>query len=339
MPKGEIVAGFIAPHPPHLVYGENPPQNEPRSQGGWEQLRWAYEKVRAKIDELQPDVILVHSPHWITQLGHHFLGVEHLAGKSVDPIFPNLFRYTYDMHVDVELAEAACQNAKDLGLVSKMMRNPKFRVDYGTITSLHLARPQWDIPVVGLSANNSPYYLTTEEGFEEMDRLGKATRKAIEDLGRRAVVLCSATMSHRHFQEEPEVPEDMSQEHPYSMEMYQWDMKLIDLMRRGEMQKVHDLLPEFVEIAFAEFKAGSFTWMCSALGYPELPGELLGFGNVIGTGNAVFEWDMTKFGLATPASEWKHNRPFNAGRPSAPSSPLGANSYGGTGPSIGATAR
>ena len=29
MAKGEIVAGFIAPHPPHLVYGENPPQNEP----------------------------------------------------------------------------------------------------------------------------------------------------------------------------------------------------------------------------------------------------------------------------------------------------------------------
>ena len=56
MAKGEIVAGFIAPHPPHLVYGENPPQNEPRSKGGWEQLRWAYEKVRASIDELQPDV-------------------------------------------------------------------------------------------------------------------------------------------------------------------------------------------------------------------------------------------------------------------------------------------
>ena len=48
MKKGEIIAGFLAPHPPHLVYGENPPQNEPRSKGGWEQLRWAYERVRKK---------------------------------------------------------------------------------------------------------------------------------------------------------------------------------------------------------------------------------------------------------------------------------------------------
>ncbi|WP_276556071.1 tRNA U-34 5-methylaminomethyl-2-thiouridine biosynthesis protein [Ensifer adhaerens] len=338
MTKGEIVAGFIAPHPPHLVYGENPPQNEPRSKGGWEQLRWGYEKVRERIEELKPDVLLVHSPHWITQLGHHFLGVEHLQGKSIDPIFPNLFRYSYDLHVDVELAEAAHANAREMGLVAKMMRNPKYRVDYGTITSLHLARPQWDIPIVGLSANNSPYYLTTEEGFAEMDVLGKATRKAIEDLGRRAVLLCSATMSHRHFQEEPEIPEDMSCEHPYSMEMYQWDMKLIEMMRRGEMKKVHELLPQFVEIAFAEFKAGSFTWMFSAMNYPELPGELLAFGNVIGTGNAIFEWDLTKHGLATPADKWRSPRK-SAGVPAFASSAANPPLFSGAGPAIGATAR
>lgn len=34
MREGKIVSGFLAPHPPHLVYGENPPQNEPRSEGG-----------------------------------------------------------------------------------------------------------------------------------------------------------------------------------------------------------------------------------------------------------------------------------------------------------------
>ncbi|WMS43835.1 tRNA U-34 5-methylaminomethyl-2-thiouridine biosynthesis protein [Acuticoccus sp. MNP-M23] len=345
MPKGEIVAGFIAPHPPHLVYGENPPQNEPRSQGGWEQLRWGYEKVREAIDELKPDVLLVHSPHWNTQLGHHFLGVPHLTGKSVDPIFPNLFRYTYDLKVDTELAQLACKYAREEGLVSKMMTNPKFRVDYGTITSLHLARPQWDLPVVGLSANNSPYYLTTEEGFAEMDLLGKATRRAIEDSGRRAIVLCSATMSHRHFQEEPATPEDMSCEHPYSMEMYQWDMKLIHLMRTGQMAEVHRLLPEFVDIAFAEFKAGSFTWMCSAMGYPELPGELLAFGNVIGTGNAIFKWDLTKHGLATPASQWQggarsaHDAPAAAPSWQAPSSPATSDAFfRGDGPAVGARA-
>ncbi|HIC76137.1 MAG TPA: tRNA U-34 5-methylaminomethyl-2-thiouridine biosynthesis protein, partial [Candidatus Poseidoniales archaeon] len=31
---GEIVMGCLAPHPPHLVYADNPEQNEPVSEGG-----------------------------------------------------------------------------------------------------------------------------------------------------------------------------------------------------------------------------------------------------------------------------------------------------------------
>ena len=32
MAKGQIVAGCLAPHPPHLVYADNPPQNEAYSE-------------------------------------------------------------------------------------------------------------------------------------------------------------------------------------------------------------------------------------------------------------------------------------------------------------------
>ncbi len=302
MSNGEILAGFLAPHPPHLVYGENPPQNEPRSKGGWEPLRWAYEKARRSIEAYKPDVLLVHSPHWMTQVGHHFLGVRRLSGKSVDPIFPNLFRYNFEVNVDLELAEACCEEAKKAGLISKMMRNPNFRVDYGTITTLHLIRPQWDIPIVGISANNSPYYLDTKEGLEEMDVLGKATARAIGKLGRRAVFLASNTLCHLHFHEEPAIPEDMSKEHPENYAGYQWDVRMIDLWRSGQMKESFRILPEFIESAFAELKAGSFSWMFSAMDYPEVPGELHGYGTVIGTGNAVMEWDLVKHGLNRPAT-------------------------------------
>lgn len=292
MTNGKIVAGFVAPHPPHLVYAENPAQNEATSEGGWEPLRWAYEKARKSIEELKPDVLLVHSPHWNTSVGHHFLGVRHLAGKSVDPIFPNLFRYNFDLEVDVELAEACCAEAQALGLVSKMMQNPNFRVDYGTITTLHMIRPQWDIPIVGISANNSPYHLTLGEGMEQMERLGEATRRAIEKSGKRAVLLASNTFSHYHFQEEPEIPEDMSREHPQNYHGYKWDMRMIELMRKGEIKEVMRLFPEWVEEAFAEVKSGAFPWMISAMEYPAVPAELHGYGSVIGTGNAVMEWRL-----------------------------------------------
>jgi len=305
MAHGEIVGGFLAPHPPHLVYGENPPQNEPRSQGGWEPLRWAYERARADLEAMKPDVLLVHSPHWITTVGHHFLGVRQLSGKSVDPIFPNLFRYKFSLEVDVELAEACCEEGRKAGLVTKMMRNPNFRVDYGTIVTLHMIRPQWDIPVVGISANNSPYYLTTKEGLTEMDTLGKATREAIRRTGRRAVLLASNTLSHWHFHEEPSIPEDMSKEHPQNYAGYQWDMRMIELMRKGQMKEVFRLLPQFIEESFAEVKSGAFTWMHAAMGYPELAAELYGYGTVIGTGNAVMSWDLRKEGVSRIPSNGK----------------------------------
>ncbi|MNL18327.1 2-aminophenol 1,6-dioxygenase subunit beta [compost metagenome] len=245
---------------------------------------------------MKPDVLLVHSPHWITQVGHHFLGVPRLTGRSVDPIFPNIFRYDFGMDVDVELAEACCEEAANLGLVSKMMRNPKFRPDYGTITTLHMIRPQWDIPVVGISANNTPYFLNTKEGQGEMDLLGRATREAIRKTGRRAVLLASNTLSHWHFHEEPELPEDMTKEHPERYDGYKWDVRMINLMRQGRMKETFQLLPQFIDEAFAEVKSGAFTWMHAAMGYPELAGRLHGYGTVIGTGNAVIEWNLQEAG-------------------------------------------
>ena len=159
--SGQIIGGLLAPHPPHIVYGENHWRNEPKSECGWEVLRWGYERARKHFLEKKPDVLLVHSPHWQTVIGHHFLGIPEFHGLSVDPIFPNLFRYQYDIKVDVELAEMIAEEGRRDGLITKMMRNPNFRVDYGTIVSCHMMNPEWDIPIVGISSNNSPYYFRT----------------------------------------------------------------------------------------------------------------------------------------------------------------------------------
>jgi 2-aminophenol/2-amino-5-chlorophenol 1,6-dioxygenase beta subunit len=289
--KGKVVLGAMAPHPPHLVYAENPPQNEPHSEGGWEVLRWGYERLRKTLSEIEYDVIIVHSPHWRTTIGHHFLGVPHFKSLSVDPIFPNLFRYQYDLNVDVELAEAMCAESKEAGLTAKMMRNPDFRVDYGTITASHLANPAWDKPIVGVSSNSAMYYFSNDVGQRQMVALGEATRRAVEKTGRRAVVLASCSLSHRHFTTEPEVPEDMSHEHIYNHNQYLWDMHVLDLMRQGKTQTIVDEMPDFIDQCVSEAKDGSLSWMIGALGFPTYPAEVHAYGTVIGTGNAVVEWD------------------------------------------------
>lgn len=290
MSDGRIVGGVIAPHPPHLVYADNPPQNEPRSEGGWEMLRWGYERLRRDLSAIDHDVLVVLSPHWQTYTGWHVLDVPHFSGKSVDPIFPNLFRYTYDLDVDTTLAEAIEEEAKASGLVTARMTNPDFRVDYGTIVSCHLVDPAWSRPIVSISSCRATAYYNVEVMQEQAIALGEATRRAIEASGRRAVLLASNSLSHRHFITESAVPEDMSREHITHHGQHLWDVKLIEMMRAGRTREVVDLMPDFTRQAIAETDAGAMTWMLSALGFPADPGELYAYGTVIGTGNAVIGW-------------------------------------------------
>lgn len=291
MPQGEILAGVIAPHPPHLVYGENPKQNEAKSQCGWETLRKAYKNCREEILALKPEVLVVHTPHWQTVVGHHLLGLERFSGLSVDPIFPHIFRYHYDLNVDVPLSKAIAQKGKAHELTTKLMTNPQFRVDYGCITTLHMINPNWDIPAVVISGNNSPYYFSDEVATEEMMTLGQATKEAIIESGKKAVLLASVTLSHRHFTTEPPIVEDMSYEKIYDHNNYLWDMKVLKMMEEGKSKEMIDLLPKYIKETMSEVKAGSLAWMLSALDKPTYPAKVHGYGSVIGTGNAVVSWN------------------------------------------------
>tara|TARA_Y100000768_G_scaffold43201_1_gene28256 strand:+ start:1241 stop:2137 length:897 start_codon:yes stop_codon:yes gene_type:complete len=295
MTQGEIVAGCLAPHPPHLVYAENPPQNEPTAEGGWEQLRWGYERLRESLSEIDYDVIVILSPHWQTYVGTHFLGLPHFKNLSVDPVFPNLFRYNYDLNIDVDLSKQICDKAEQAGLTVKMMNNPDFRIDYGTITTGHMFNPKWDKPMVVISSNRSSAYYSVDVMQEMMMELGKATREAILESGKKAVVLASNSLSHRHFTTESDVPEDMSKEHITSHAMHLWDMRMIEYMRTGQSQRIIDEMPEFTEQAIAESDGGGFSWLLSTLELPTYPAILHGYGTIIGTGNAIVEWPVHKY--------------------------------------------
>jgi 2-aminophenol/2-amino-5-chlorophenol 1,6-dioxygenase beta subunit len=87
-----------------------------------------------------------------------------------------------------------------------------------------------------------------------------------------------------------EVPEDMSQEHIYNHHQYLWDMRIIDLIRKGQAKQIVDIMPEFVSQAVSEADAGALTWLLSAMDYPDYPGEVHAYGTVIGTGNAIVSW-------------------------------------------------
>lgn len=288
--KGKIVGGALAPHPPHLVYAENPKQNEPKAECGWETLRWGYERLRESLKKTDYDVLMILSPHWRTYVGTHVLAVPSFKGLSVDPVFPHLFRYSYDLKVDVALAEALNAEAQSVGYPMKLMKNPDFRVDYGTIVSCHMADPAWSKPIVGLSSHAASAYFSPDVMQEEMTKLADITKKAIEKSGKKVFLLASNSLSHRHFTKEPPLPEDMSHEHIYNHSQYLWDMQIIKMMKEGKTREIFDLMPDFTEQAISETDSGALSWLLQCMNFPTKPAVVHAYGTVIGTGNVIAEW-------------------------------------------------
>ncbi|GIT41371.1 MAG: hypothetical protein Ct9H300mP10_03810 [Methanobacteriota archaeon] len=291
MAKGEIVLGCLAPHPPHVVYAENPEQNEPFSEGGWGALRWGYHRLARKLKDIDYDCIVVLTPHWMTYVGTHFLGLERFQNISVDPIFPNLSDTTTTYRSTSNLPRPCTMRCRGWNHKPKMMRNPDFRVDYGTIVSCHMLNPEWSKPIVTISSNRSTHYYSNEVMNEQAAALGEAVMKAIEASGKRVVLVASHSLSPRHFVTEAPLPEDMSREHIYNHSQYVWDMKIVQMLREGKTKEVVEILPEMIEQTMAEAEGGGLSWMMAAMGYPDYPAEIYGYQSVIGTGNAIAAWD------------------------------------------------
>jgi 2-aminophenol/2-amino-5-chlorophenol 1,6-dioxygenase beta subunit len=123
-----------------------------------------------------------------------------------------------------------------------------------------------------------------------METLGEATRRAIERTGRRAVLLASNSLSHLHWDTEPDLPEDMGVERPFNHAQYAGDMELLATIRDGPTSRLKEAVPAHIEATSSETKAGSLTWLMAAMGWPAIAGDVLAYGTVIATGNAVVEW-------------------------------------------------
>ena len=70
-----------------------------------------------------------------------------------------------------------CNKAAEAGLITRMMRSPDFRVDYGTITSCHMLNPKWDKPIITISQTKHPLLLCRGD-----DRTGACSWKSLQRL-------------------------------------------------------------------------------------------------------------------------------------------------------------
>lgn len=273
MPQGSIVGAYIVPGLPHLT-SDKPVEN-------WEALRRGFRQSGDQVKEVKPDVLVIYSTQWISVLGHSFQTNAHPKGLHVDDNWYEMGDFPFDLRVDATLGTRAAEIAAASGLATKTVNYEGFPIDTGTLVALRFLNPDNSIPVAVVSCN-------IYAGQDDSLTLGKAMRQAIEESGKRAVVVACSGLSARFFTEEID-PQTDRVSRP---EDDAWNRRVLGLIEQGKNAEVFTLSGEYAHAAVADMGFKAFAWLMGALDTPTTRGQVLAYGPVWGSGAAVVEYRL-----------------------------------------------
>ncbi len=258
-----ILAGFMAPHPPLII----PDVGRGQERGIQETIE-AYEKMAEEIGGLQPETIVLLSPHQ-TMYADYF----HISpGRGAKGDFGQVGAPQARMEVsyDTAFTERLGASAGVRGLHAGTLGERERRLDHGTMVPLYFVNKYWTgyrLVRVGLSA----FPLIAHY------RLGQCIREVAEALGRRTVIIASGDLSHRLKEDGP---------YGYQEEGPQYDARIMDVMGRAAFGELFDFSEDFCERA-AECGHRSFTIMAGAFDGTALETKRLSYEGPFGVGYGI----------------------------------------------------
>ena len=131
-----ILAAFMVPHPPMIV-----PQVGKGSERQVRKTTEAYEQVAAEIAELQPDTIILTSPHTVMYSDYFHIS----PGKGARGSFAD-FRageVRFDEVYDSELVGRLEALAQERGISAGTLGERDRRLDHGTMVPLYFIRKHY----------------------------------------------------------------------------------------------------------------------------------------------------------------------------------------------------
>jgi 2-aminophenol/2-amino-5-chlorophenol 1,6-dioxygenase alpha subunit len=267
-----FVAGFIVPGLPQ-------PLLAPEKSPAWARVRDGFQKLRERIVELNPDVLVIYSTQWPSVLGHQIQADARPNGVHVDHEFHDLGTMEYNFPVHVEYADAYIAAGKERGLHTRRVAYRGFPIDTGSLVALGLLNPDNRIPCTLVSCN---MYADRAETIV----LGKAAADAARGKKLRAVAIASTALSNRMWTR----PTNPAQDSISSQKDDEWNRKLLELLGLGRLEDVAQLARQFSREAHADSKLKAIWWLSAALGSSnDFCGRVLAYEGLFGTGAAVVE--------------------------------------------------
>lgn len=231
-----LKAAFMLPHPPLIVSEIGKGREEDIIK-----TKTSYEKVIEEIENINPDTIIISSPHTKTYSDGFYIS----KGDSLTGTFENFGakQVSFKEEIDNELVEEI-EKCNDENYKILYETRDDIELDHGTMVPLYFIRKRnikAKIIVVGLSG------LPLIEHY----RFGMLFQKAINNSNKRVVYIASGDLSHKLQTYGP---------YGYAKEGPEYDKQIMEVCGKAKFLELLKFKPEFLEKA-AECGHRSFTIM------------------------------------------------------------------------------
>ena len=265
-----IVAAYMVPHPPMII-----PQVGRGSEKQITKTIRAYEAVAAGIAGIRPETIIVTSPHAVLYADYfHISPGEDATGDFGSFQAPEVrFAEKYD----TELVKAICALAKEKDFPAGTLGERDRRLDHGTMVPLYFIEQQYTgfrLVRVGLSG------LSHAEHYE----FGQIIRQAVEQTGRKAVLIASGDLSHKLQEYGP---------YGFAEEGPEYDRRIMDAAGRAAFGEMLTFEESFLDKA-AECGHRSFLIMAGALDGMNVEAKVYTHEDVTGVGYGICSFRPTE---------------------------------------------
>ncbi len=258
-----ILAAFMVPHPPMIL-----PEIGKGSEAQIAETIRAYEQAADEVAALAPETIIITSPHAVMYADYfHISPGTHASGSFRRFMAPQVkFSESYDEELVERISILSDREEFPAGTLGER----DAALDHGTMVPLWFIRKKYSggkIVRIGLSG------LPLTDHYH----LGQLIADAVEDLGRRAVIIASGDLSHKLQSYGP---------YGYAPEGPEYDRRIMDTCSRAAFGELFDFDETFCEKA-AECGHRSFVIMAGAFDGVQIKAKALSHQDVTGVGYGI----------------------------------------------------
>ena len=264
-----VVGAIVVPHPPILL-----PEVGRGEEKKISATDAAYRKAAALVKELDPETIVLLSPHSVMYADYFHISPGRAAKGDMRQFHaPQVkIRAEYDSDFSEALAKAASAEGFPAGTLGE--RNAE--LDHGTVIPLYYVNQfLTDYRLVRIGLSGLP--------LTDHYHLGQLIRQTAEKLDRRTVIIGSGDLSHR-----------LKKDGPYGLakEGPEYDERIMDVLSRAAFDELLDFDESFCDRA-AECGHRSFCILAGALDGLSVEAERLSHEGTFGVGYGVCTYRVT----------------------------------------------